>query len=329
MGRPPVFVGEHRFHMRILITGAAGNLGGFLARYLLHSPHRLRLMTHRTEIGSDLRAATNVEVIRADLGDPSTLDGVCDGVDRIIHFAGVLFEPRPARFLSTTNIVFVQNLLDEALAAGVGKIVLVSFPHVEGDTTPEHPASGRLNLSPPSVHAQTRLQAEREILERTEGSGTTPVVLRSGTIYGRGVLMVEAARWLMRRRMLPVWRKPTWYHWLALPDFLACARAAVEDGKVHGIYQLGDDRPMLLQESLDHFADHWGYARPLRLPSWTFFLAAAAVEAFALLTGSPAPLHRDFMRIGMVSHVGDTRRMKEDLLPRLAYPTLEDGLPLL
>ena len=323
------FVGEHLFHMRILITGAAGNLGSFLARFLLESPHRLRLMSHRTEISSDLRAASNVEVIRADLADPSTLDGVCNRVDCIIHFAGVLFEPRPASFLSTTNIVFVQNLLDEALAAGVGKIVLVSFPQVEGNTTPELPASGRLNQSPPSVHAQTRLQAEREILERTEGSGTTPVVLRSGTIYSRGVLMVEAARWLMRRRMLPVWRKPTWYHWLALPDFLTCARAAIEGEHVHGIYHLGDDRPMLLQEGLDRFAEHWGYARPLRLPSWTFFFAAAAVEAFALLTGSAAPLHRDFIRIGMVSHVGDTRRMKEDLLPRLAYPTLDDGLPLL
>ncbi|MFV1859190.1 MAG: NAD-dependent epimerase/dehydratase family protein [Anaerolineales bacterium] len=315
--------------MRVLITGAAGNLGGFLSRFLLDYPHSLRLMTHRTEIGSDLRAASNVEVIRADLGDPSTLAGVCTGVDCIVHFAGVLFEPRPARFLPKTNIVFVQNLLDEALAAGVGKFVLVSFPHVEGDTTPEHPASGRLDQSPPSVHAQTRLQAEREILRRTEGSSTTPVILRSGTIYGRGVLMVEAARWLMRRRMLPVWRKPTWYHWLALPDFLGCARAAIESDSATGIYHLGDDLPLTLQDGLDRFADHWGYARPLRLPGWTFYFGATAVEAFAMVTGKAAPLHRDFIRIGMVSHVGDTRRMKRDLLPHLAYPTLEDGLPLL
>jgi len=50
-------------HMRILITGAAGNLGGFLARFLLDSPHQLRLMIHQTDVGSDLRAASNVEVI--------------------------------------------------------------------------------------------------------------------------------------------------------------------------------------------------------------------------------------------------------------------------
>jgi len=315
--------------LRILITGAAGNLGGFLAQFLLDSPHQLRLMIHRTDVGSELRAASNVEVVQANLSDPSTLSGICSGVDCIVHLAGVLFEPRPARFLPLTNIVFVQNLLTEALTAGVGKFVLVSFPHVEGDTTPEHPASGRLDRVPPSVHAQTRLQAEREILKRSEGSRMTPVILRSGTLYGEGVLMLEAARWLMKRRMLPIWQKPTWYHWLALPDFLTCVRAAIESENVNGIYQLGDDLPLTIQDGLDRFADHWKTPRPFRLPGWTFYLAATVVEAFALVTGKPSPLHRDFIRIGMISHVGDTTRMKEDLLHDLAYPTLDDGLALL
>ena len=38
---------------------------------------------------------------------------------------------------------------------------------------------------------------------------------------------------------------------------------------------------------------------------------------------------RDFIRIGMASSVADTSRMKRELLPRLAYPTLREGLSLL
>jgi uncharacterized protein YbjT (DUF2867 family) len=133
----------------------------------------------------------------------------------------------------------------------------------------------------------------------------------------------------MRRRMLPVWRQPTWYQWLAVPDFLSCVRAAIEGDQVRGIYHLGDDEPLTLQDGLDMFAAHWGYPKPIRLPRWSFFAAAAVVEAFAILTGSAAPLHRDFIRIGMVSHIGDTSRMKAELLPGLAYPSLDDGLSLL
>jgi nucleoside-diphosphate-sugar epimerase len=315
--------------MRILITGAAGNLATFLAGALIESPHRLRLMTHRTEIAQDLRSASRVEVVQADLGDPTTLAGLCADVDCVVHLAGVLFAPRPASFLSFTNVTYVENILRAAIQEGVGKFILISFPHVEGDTTPEHPATGRLDATPPSVHARTRLEAERLIFELVEGTATTPIILRSGTIYGRGVLMIEVARRLMRKRLLAVWREPTWYHWLALPDFLSCVCAAIEGEGVRGIYHLGDDVPLTLQDGLDRFAEHWGTAKPLRLPRWTFYAAAAAVEAFALVTGSTAPIHRDFIRIGMVSHVGDTSRMKQELLPHLAYPSLDEGLTLL
>jgi nucleoside-diphosphate-sugar epimerase len=315
--------------MRVLITGAAGNLATFLARALLESPHRLRLVSHHTEVAPDLRSAKSVEVVQADLGDPATLAGVCNEVDCIVHLAGVLFAPRPASFLPFTNVTYVQNIMRAAIEAGVGKFILISFPHVEGHTTPAQPATGRLDASPISVHARTRLEAERKVFELAEGTTTTPVILRTGTVYGSGVLMIEAARRLMRRRLLAVWREPTWYHWLALPDFLSCVKAAIEGEGVRGIYHLGDDTPLTLQDALDRMAAHWGAAKPPRLPRWTFYAAGAAVEAFALVTGSVAPLHRDFIRIGMVSHVGDTSRMKQELLPQLAYPSLESGLSLL
>lgn len=312
--------------MRILISGAAGNLGTFIARDLLGAGHRLRLMVHHTAPAADLAGQ---EQVRADLSQPESLVGVCSQVDAVVHVAGVLFEPRPARFLPRTNVTFVRNLLDEALRSAAGKFILVSFPHVEGDTTPERPASGRLDADPPSLHAKTRLQAERTLLSMTEGTGTTPIILRSGTIYGRGVLMIEAARWLMRRRLMAVWPQPTWYHLLALPDFLACVRAAAEAPRASGIYHLGDEAPLTLQAALNRMADHWGYHRPWRLPRGSFYLAAAAVELYASLARSPAPLHRDFVRIGMVSHFGDTSRMMQELLPRLQYPSLEQGLTLL
>jgi hypothetical protein len=49
----------------------------------------------------------------------------------------------------------------------------------------------------------------------------------------------------------------------------------------------------------------------------------------ATVLGTVSPLTRDFIRIGMVPHVVDTRRFRRELLPRLQYPTLREGLRLL
>jgi nucleoside-diphosphate-sugar epimerase len=310
----------------ILLTGAAGNLGSMLARRLLPTEHHLRLMTHRKPVPEDLAQAENVTVVQADLARPETLRDACHGADCVIHFAGVLFKPWPERFLWRTNLEYSRNLLDVALEEHVGKVILVSFPQVEGETTPEHPANGRLDGNPRSVHARTRLEEERLLMSRCEGTATTPVVLRTGMMYGPGVLMVEAARWLLQRRLLPVWRGPTWVHPIATPDMLAAMQAAIEQPTARGIYQLGDDQPTTLQELLDRLADHWHVPRPWRLPLPLFWLAALAVEVFATVFRTPAPLHRDFIRIGTISYCSDTTRMRQELVPQLQCPTLADGL---
>lgn len=315
--------------MRILITGATGNLGSLLARSLLDSGHQLRLMYHRRPLAPDLADHAAVEPAQADLELPETLGPACQNIDCLVHFAGLLFAPWPERFLPHTNLGYARNLVQTALEHDVRRFVLVSFPHVEGESTPERPARGVLQGNPSSVHARTRLEAERALFEACRGRAMTPIALRPGMVYARGVLMIDAARWLLRRRLLPVWRRPTWVHLLALPDFLAAARAALEAPGATGIYNLADDSPLTLQQVLDTAADHWGCPRPLRLPQWSFFAAAMVVELFASVFRTAAPITRDFIRIGMASYMTDTSRMKHDLLPELRYPSLAAGLALL
>jgi nucleoside-diphosphate-sugar epimerase len=313
----------------ILITGAAGNLGGLLARHLAVQGHPLRLMYHRRPLPRELADAPNVQAVRADLGEPRTLPAAVGGVDVVVHFAGVLFAPRPERFLAETNTRWFSNLLTAALPAGVRRVILASFPQVEGPTSVEHPATGRLDRRPVSVHAQTRLEEERELFARTRDSRTTPVVLRLGAIYGRGVLMVDAARKLARRRLLCVWREPTLLQLLSVPDYLHAVEAAIFKPGIAGIYHVGDDRPVTLQYFLDETCRVWGCRRPARVPMPCIYAAAAACEAFATIAGTRAPLTRDFVRLGRVPHWGDTRRARRELIPQLRYPSLESGLSTL
>ena len=308
-----------------LITGAAGNLGSLLARHLIAQAHPLRLMYHRKPLPADMVNAPHVSCVKADLDDPRTLSAALRGVGRVVHLAGVLFAPRPERFLPTTNTQWFSNLVDASLHARVERIVLMSFPHVEGTTSVEEPATGRLDRRPISVHAQTRLEEERLLMERTRGTATTPVVLRLGMVYGRGILMIDAARWLARNRLLGIWREPTLIQLISTVDYLRATEAAILAPDARGIYHVGDEQPVTLQHFLDEACDAWGYPRPFRVPMWVVYLTASLCELFAGVARTRSPLTRDFIRIGRVSHWGDTRRAREELIPDLVYPTLASG----
>lgn len=314
---------------KVLITGAAGNIGGLLAQHLLNGPLQLNLMVHKTELPAEIEKGKNVTVFRADLSRPETLAGPCQGVDCIVHFAGVLFKPGPEKFLPVTNTLYFKNLVDTAIECGVKRIILISFPHVEGETTPENPATGRLNGDPISVHARTRLEEERYLFGVTKNSETVPVSLRVGMVYSEGILMIDTARWLARHWLLGVWRKPTRIHLISTPDYLSSVEAAITGKEVSGIYHIGDENPVTLQEFLDRAAVQWHTRKPWRLPVWLIMLAARLCELTAIIIRTRSLLTRDFVRIGMVSYYGDTTRMREELLPELKYPGINEGIELL
>src|SRR5258706_13420985 len=97
----------------------------------------------------------------------------------------------------------------------------------------------------------------------------TPIVLRAGVIYGREMKLIKVARWLMRRRLMAIWRTPTWAHLLALPDFLNIVRIVIETENLSGIYNLCDAEPLLLRDFLNRLAQHWTYSKLWHMPSWT------------------------------------------------------------
>ena len=306
----------------VCITGAAGNLGGLTARHLFeNTDFQLHLMLHHKPLSPGLGPSPRLNTFHCDLAHPRSLDACLHGVDEIVHYAGILFKANPEKFLPTTNTVYFQNLVDAAKRQGVRRITLISFPHVEGPTSPTDPSTDRLDRMPVSAHARTRLEEER-ILQREYPDS---VVLRVGMVYGRGILMPDAARWFARRRLLGVWKQPTPIHLISKHDFLASVHATLANPSLRGTHNIGDEGHQTLQEFLDFCCQRWNCPRPWRMPLWLIRTAARLFEAFSWATGSQSPLTRDFIEIGRVPYWGDTTSMRSQILPVLRYRTLRDG----
>lgn len=313
---------------RIAITGAAGNLGGLLAQGMKDMNVNLNLLIHKKDAADNLKEKENISVFKVDLANKETLRDALENVDVIVHFAGILFKANPEKFLPTTNTQYFNNLLDVAIGQKVKRIILISFPHVEGECSPENPATGVLDGEPESMHAKTRLEEEKLLFRYGEKYDFEAVSLRVGMVYGKGILMIDAAQWFARHWLLGVWRKPTYIHLISKPDFVDATIAATLNPDIKGIYHIGDEGVQTLQQFLDDITIYKGNHKPWRMPVWMIMMAARGFELFSTLFGTRSPLTVDFVKIGMVSYYGDTRRMRKELLPELKFRTYKEGIEL-
>jgi uronate dehydrogenase len=112
---------------RILITGAAGNLGGHLRTGLAPLAERLRLVDIKP-MGS---AAPHEEVIVCDLSNEAAAMEAVRGCDAIVHFAG---HPREQTFqeIITDTLPANYHIYEGARRHGVGRVVYASSIHAVG-----------------------------------------------------------------------------------------------------------------------------------------------------------------------------------------------------
>jgi uronate dehydrogenase len=112
---------------RLLLTGAAGNLGRELRPRLKAYCDTLRL-SHRSDLGPP---GPGEEIVIASLEDKAAMLGLLQGVDAVVHMGGVSTE-QPWDPILAGNIVGMVNLYESARKNGVKRIVFASSNHVTG-----------------------------------------------------------------------------------------------------------------------------------------------------------------------------------------------------
>lgn len=111
---------------KVLVAGATGTLGRAVVRQLKKEGHWVRGLGRSVP---RLRELPLDETFEADLTDPESLRGCCDGVDAVLSCAGAsmqLTDLGDRRSFEAVDFAGNRNLLAEARRAGVSKFVYVS-----------------------------------------------------------------------------------------------------------------------------------------------------------------------------------------------------------
>lgn len=113
--------------LRVLVTGAAGAIGAYFAHHAAKR-YDLRLMV-RSGSAPDDELAKHGEVVYGDLQDLVALHRACQGIDSVLHLAGVADPSAVWREVLNDNIVGTYNLFIAAKAAGCRRVVYASSIH--------------------------------------------------------------------------------------------------------------------------------------------------------------------------------------------------------
>lgn len=169
--------------MKILVTGSSGHLGEALVRSLRGRGHEA--------VGFDLRPGPFTDLV----GSVADRDGVrraMAGAQTVLH-AATLHKPHVATHgrqdFVDTNITGTLNLLEEAVAAGVGAFVFTSTTSVFGDAlvppagAPAAWVTEEVVPVPKNIYGVTKAAAEDlcQIFHRNQGLPC--IVLRTSRFF--------------------------------------------------------------------------------------------------------------------------------------------------
>ncbi|HEX8315997.1 MAG TPA: SDR family oxidoreductase [Flavisolibacter sp.] len=117
---------------RVILFGSTGNLGKKIAEELNQKGYCITAVARNEKKATELRPVVQ-HIIITDVTKPSSLKGICDGIDIVVSALGKSVSPNERSSPTFRDIDLNANstILDEAVKSNVKKFVYISALHAE------------------------------------------------------------------------------------------------------------------------------------------------------------------------------------------------------
>lgn len=300
----------------VLVTGAAGTVGNYVVG-LCEAAGFSVVASDMNERA--LRQPTRGRVCPGDLTDPAVRERALQGVDHIVHTAGVLDASSDAGKLGSVNTDLVVRLYEEAAARRVKRFVHLSTcmlysAQTDGPLSEDSPTAAR------GAHGLSKLGAEAFLRGRGQGDGPAWTILRAAPVYGRrgrhfaSSLLVVGPVLRLFTPVLPRFVGGPRHSFVHAEDVARALLFALAEPRTHyGLYNVADDDPMPLGERVSLTFDAYG------LRSWgRGKLPTTLLDLAEPIAHTPGALRTfDATVLGLWRAVTARHQLKPALRPRL------------
>lgn len=269
--------------MKVLVTGAAGFLGGHLVDMLVERGDDVRAMIRPVEDGSYLRTLNTVEIVHGDLTDIESLKRAVQGVERVYNVAAKTGPWGLENVYRAINVQGLADLITVSMDAGVQRIVHTSSitvygHHLHGIVTEDNPYQAEDN-----PYSRTKIAGEKLVANLVKDRGAPVVTVRPAWIYGprdqasfgRFVSLVESGKFFFFGNGQNI--VPTVYVRDVAQGLIKAGDAGNE--VIGRAYTLADDRRVTQEEYLNTIADALKVPHITRhVPFLPLYLAGRSAE---------------------------------------------------
>jgi dihydroflavonol-4-reductase len=180
-------------------------VGSHVARQLADRGDDLKLVLRRTSRRDNL-AGLDARIVEADLLDRAAVRRAMRGVDRVFHAAGLTSLRASSERLYRMNVETTRVVLEEALRAGVERVVFTSSFAAIGPARRHSTADERQRFPGEAAripYVRAKREAEVEAL-RIGALGLPVVIVNPAHVFGRGDVnrsSTEIVRRFLRREL--------------------------------------------------------------------------------------------------------------------------------
>lgn len=259
---------------RILVTGAAGFIGSFVAQKLAAQGHAVvgadnyndyYSVPLKHERVAALLHATGIECRMADLADEAQVNALFDEVrpELVVHLAaqaGVRYSLTNPQAYIQSNIVAFGHMLEACRHHTVKHLVYASSSSVYGENPKVPFSEDDMTDAPVSLYAATKKSNELMAFVYSRLYGLPATGLRFFTVYGPwgrpDMAYFDFAGKMLRGESIPVFADGSLLRDFTYIDDIVTAVAALlykpraqETGKVpHAVFNIGNQHPVTVIE---------------------------------------------------------------------------------